>query len=358
MTTTGARPEADPALHPAADAGSEDDWPPDRPATPPEPAPEPRPGTAEPQEPAAVDSPSASDDLGATDALPRIFKIVGGIVAPTSLLTGLLFYFGRSRSAGFYRYFNVNSTVLDLSTNDYLFSGVDGLFVPISVTCLLALVLLWLNRLLLTRVPEGTRRRVIRILAPACGVVGAVLVVLAFADLFTEGEVFGVNSYTGGLALALGVIMLVYAVRLIRLAPAAGVVVRRRSQGTVLAEWGAAFLLVSIGLFWAADGYAFGVGTGGAITLHRALPVVPEAVLYSQQSLSMNIPGVTEVECTDAEAAFRFRYDGLRLVRQAGDQYLLLPATWDRATGTAVLIPRSGSVRLEFRQAIVEPGPC
>ena len=204
---------------------------------------------------------------------------------------------------------------------------------------LLALVLLWLNRLLLTRVPPGARRRAVRVLVPAAGLIGVVLVVLAFADLLTEGRVFGVNSATGGLCLAIGVILLVYAVRLLRLfvpAPAAG-----RRAATGMAEWGAAFLLVSIGLFWAADAYAFGVGTGGAITLHRALPTVPEAVLYSQQSLSLDVPGVTEVRCSEPDAAYAFRYDGLRLVRQAGNQYLLLPATWDRATGSAVLIPRS-----------------
>ena len=296
------------------------------------------------------------EELGATEALPRLFKVVGGIIAPTSLLTGLLFYFGRSRAAGYYRYFHVNSTVLDLSTNDYLFSGVDGLFVPIAVAALLALVLLWLNRLLLTRVPSRARRQAVRVLVPGAGLIGGVLVALAFADLLTEGRVFGTNSARGGLCLATGVILLVYAVRLLRLslpAPATG-----RRAATGLAEWGAAFLLVSIGLFWAAQAYAFGVGIGGAITLHRALPTVPEAVLYSQQSLSLAVPGVTEVRCSDPDAAFRFRYDGLRLVRQAGDQYLLLPATWDRATGTAVLIPRSGTIRLEFRSAGAPSTAC
>jgi hypothetical protein len=310
------------------------------------------------QAPDAVPTGPPPEELGATDALPKLFKVFGGIIAPTSLLTGLLFYFGRSRSAGYYRYFHVNSTVLDLTTNDYLFSGIDGLFVPVAVACLLALVLLWLNRLLLTRVPQGARRRAVRLLVPASAVLGTVLVVLAFADLFTEGDVFGTNSPIGGLCLSVGVLLLVYAVRLLRLSlPPPGPAAARR-PATGLAEWGAAFLLVSIGLFWAAQAYAFGVGTGGAITLHRALPTVPEAVLYSQQSLSLDIPGVSEVRCADPEAAYRFRYDGLRLVRQAGNQYLLLPAGWDRATGTAVLIPRSGTIRLEFRSAGAPTTAC
>jgi hypothetical protein len=303
---------------------------------------------------AAPDAPP--EELGATEALPRLAKVFGGIIAPTSLLTGLLFYFGRSRAAGYYRYFHVNSTVLDLSTNDYLFSGVDGLFVPVAEAALLALVLLWLNRLLLTRVSPGARRRAVRVLIPGAAAIGGILVALAFTDLLTEGRVFGTNSARGGLCLAVGVILAVYAVRLLRIsrpAPAAG-----RRPATGLAEWGAAFLLVSIGLFWAAQAYAFGVGIGGAITLHRALPATPQAVLYSQQSLSLAVPGVTEVRCSDPDAAYRFRYDGLRLVREAGDQYLLLPATWEPATGTAVLIPRSGSVRLEFRSAGAPSSAC
>ena len=175
-----------------------------------------------------------AEEIGATEALPRLFKVFGGIVAPTSLLTGLLFYFGRSRASGYYRYFHVNATVLDLSTNDYLFSGVDGLFVPVAVACLLALLVLWGNRLLLTRGASGARRRTVRVLVPLAGVTGAVLVGLAFADLLTEGGVFGTNSATGGLFLVIGVILLVYAVRLLRLFmpaadPAPRVVPRRGS---------------------------------------------------------------------------------------------------------------------------------
>jgi hypothetical protein len=330
MTALGAgSPRSSAAASPDGDGHPPDVVPPDRPA----------------------------EEIGATDALPRLFKVLGGIVAPTSLLTGLLFYFGRSRAAGYYRYFHVNSTVLDLSTNDTLFSGVDGLFVPIALTSLLALVLLWGNRLLLTRVPPAARRRTVRVLVPLSGVTGAVLVTLAFADLLTEGGLFGTNSATGGLFLAIGVSMLVYAVRLIRLSPPKQAQPARR-PATGLAEWAAAFLLVSIGLFWAADAYAFGVGTGGAITLYRALPTVPEAIIYSQQSLSLAVSGVTEVRCSNPDAAYRFRYDGLRLVREAGDQYLLLPVTWDRTTGAAVLIPRSGSIRLEFRAAGAPPTAC
>jgi hypothetical protein len=78
---------------------------------------------------------------------------------------------------------------------------------------------------------------------------------------------------------------------------------------------------------------------------------LPEAVLFSAQSLSLDVPEVTETRCADPDAAFQFRYTGLRLVRQAGNQYVLLPANWSRESGTTVLIARSATIRLEFRPA-------
>ncbi|MGE5290852.1 MAG: hypothetical protein ACM3ML_27395, partial [Micromonosporaceae bacterium] len=59
-------------------------------------------------------------------------------------------------------------------------------------------------------------------------------------------------------------------------------------------------------------------------------------------------PGVREVRCRGLQAAYRFRYDGLKLVLQSGDQYLFVPAAWTPANGVAILIPRSDSLRVEF----------
>lgn len=304
----------------------------------------------------APDTTAPDDDgLGAGEALPRLVRIAGEIVAPATLLTALLFQFGRLHSAGYFRHFGVNFTVLDLTTTDFLIVGADGLFVPLAGACVLALVLLWLHRLVLGRVRAGTYRRLFRALVPAAAVTGAVLLVLALLDLLTSVRLFWGESEAAGLSLAAGVLLLVYALRLVRLSSDHP---RPRSEQAELAEWGAAFLLVSVGLYWAVGAYAFGVGTGRALQLQGALPAQPAAVLYSEQSLSLTAEGVTEVRCADPDAAYRFRYDGLRLVRQAGNHYLLVAATWTRDTGTAVLIPRGPGVRLEFRTAPSGPSSC
>jgi len=73
----------------------------------------------------------------------RLVRIAGSIVAPTTLLSALLIFFGASHAGFFYRYFGVNSTVLGLGTQDYLMSSVQGLFVPLAVVAGVGLLVLW-----------------------------------------------------------------------------------------------------------------------------------------------------------------------------------------------------------------------
>jgi hypothetical protein len=83
------------------------------------PAPEPRPDEQAPEP--------------LTSGLPQLVRLLGTVVAPTTLLTSLLFYFGWSHAYYFYDYFGVNSTLLGLTTRDYVQKAVDGLFIPMMV---------------------------------------------------------------------------------------------------------------------------------------------------------------------------------------------------------------------------------
>jgi hypothetical protein len=57
---------------------------------------------------------------------------------------------------------------------------------------------------------------------------------------------------------------------------------------------------------------------------------------------------VREVRCRDARSAYPYRYEGLVLVIQSANQYVLLPQSWTPDTGVAVVVPRTDTVRLEF----------
>jgi hypothetical protein len=140
------------------------------------------------------------------------------------------------------------------------------------------------------------------------------------------------------LSLAAGVLLLAYANHL-----------RQRPAGPSAAlEWIVVFTLVSMSLFWAAQHYAYAVGETRARQYVASFAQYSDVVIYSEKSLRLNAPGVREVRCAEPASAYRFRYDGLKLVFRTGDQYFFLPRAWTRRNGTAILLPRSASYRMEF----------
>jgi hypothetical protein len=299
------------------------------------------PTTQVPERPGAG---SAESDVLEPGALPQVLKIVGSIVAPTTLLTALMYYFGRLQAAGFYWYLGAPVSVLDLTVQDYLNNSADGLIPPLIVAAGTALLALWVHQLLLAALSVGTRRIVLRVLMPVAAVAGLVLLSLAIPTFpsFPEAR---------GLSLSIGVLLLFYATRLLRLLSAERrpeQVSRRAPTTAIVAEWGAVFILVSVGLFWAVGSYAIGAGIERAYQLETSLPSRSDVVVYSEKRLSLQAGGVREVTCQYPDAAYGFRYEGLKLVLQSGNQYLFLPAGWTRADGAAMLIPRSDALRLEF----------
>jgi hypothetical protein len=275
------------------------------------------------------------------EALPRVLKVVGAVVAPTTLLTALLFYFGRMHITGMFRYLRVPFSVLDLTVQDYLVRSADGLFVPIAGAAGVVLVGLWVDGFVSRVLPAHSRRTVGRRAAPFLALAGIGLLAVAVVGL-TEPAAFEAAPELPGLCLAVGVLLLAWAVRLLRLDVS-------RPATVVVAQWGAVFAVVAVGLFWGVGNYAVGVGLTRGQQIAQDLPNTPDAVVYSEKTLRLKAPGVTETDCGEnADASYRFRYDGLKLVLQSGGQYLFLPAGWTRNEGAAILLPRGDSVRVEF----------
>src|SRR3712207_2777614 len=62
----------------------------------------------------------------AAEHLPRALRAIGSVVAPASLITALLFYFGVQHAHWYFHYFGINHTVMGLTTQDYLIRSADG----------------------------------------------------------------------------------------------------------------------------------------------------------------------------------------------------------------------------------------
>ena len=287
--------------------------------------------------------PPARAGRGVADALSTVLKIAGAVVAPTTLLTGLLFYFGRQHATALFGYLGVPLTVFDLTPQDYLVRSVDGLFVPLALTAGVVLALHWTYGWVVRVLPPSADRLLVRWSVPVLLLVGLALVVVAVAGA-RDIAAFATDPELPGLCLIVGVLLLAYVVHLQRSTGPA----RRSSTAALVAEWAAVFMLVGIGSFWAAGNYASGVGSGRAVQIEHLLPSTPDAVVYSEKSLGLQVAGVSEHVCAADDAAYRYRYDGLKLIFQSGGEYLFLPAGWTHDDGSAIVIPRTDSLRLEF----------
>lgn len=73
-------------------------------------------------------------------------------------------------------------------------------------------------------------------------------------------------------------------------------------------------------------------------------------MLFYTANGSLSFPAVSarETKCLPSDGAYRYRYDGLKLVFASGTQYLFLPSGWPGSGGIAFVVPRTNSLRLEF----------
>jgi hypothetical protein len=116
-------------------------------------------------------------------------------------------------------------------------------------------------------------------------------------------------------------------------------------------EWGALFIVVGVGLFWSVTDYSAVVGTTRGARTAEQLSTSPDAILYSQDRLSLPGLSARELICPQpegTETAYLYRYENLKLVFASATQYLFLPAGWPDEGGIALVVPRSDSLRLEF----------
>jgi hypothetical protein len=343
-TVPAARQVADgPAQPPGADVRVSDDEAPPGPG-----------GTrdgADPQRRTGRDA-GAAASLEAADAVPQALKVVGSIVAPTTLLTALFLYFGLLYAVAYYRYFGVNYTVLDLPNQGYLILSASTATLPLALLAATALVVMWLYQLPLDHLSPRPHWVLRRWVLPAVAGLGVLLLGLAAADALFSVQLFPADFLEArGLSLSIGIVFLAYAAHLrAALAPGgASAPVRGRTRlSLTVAKWVCVSLLFGVGLFWAVGSYAIRMGAQGAEGHAAGLRCAPDVVLYSDNPLGLQFAGVPEEAVLGADGVYRYRYSHLKLVPQAGKQYLLLPADWAPSARPAILLSRSDSLRLEF----------
>lgn len=279
-----------------------------------------------------------------------IIKAATSVIAPLTLITGLMYYFGLIHAYWFFGSFGVEYSVFELTPEDFILRSADGLFQPLGFVALAILLLAWAFQLLAPHVHRKPSLRAVQGTMWACSLLGLLLMAAAGAGVVNPA-LFEKRPALAGLSLVFGVLLLMGATRALRrLTPRTRSVPlpQRTLVAWAVAEWSSIILLVSLGLFWAVGDWSATVGTQRAQQVVRSLRGWPSVVLYSDRSLNLGIADVTETQCGDPDSAFAFRYDGLVLIVQEGRQMMLLPRTWASGDQTAVVLANSPSVRLDF----------
>lgn len=294
--------------------------------------------------------PGDSGDKKAGSGASQAFKVIASVAANLALFTALLYFFGLLYTQTFFSYFRVHYTVLGQTTDEILARGAVGLHLPIGIAAGTGLVVVGLVRLARFVLPERIWAAVLRIGTPTAMVVGMALVGAAVPVVLNPGLF---RDYPGlpGLAVAVGVVLTVVGWR--RLVPG------EHRPAFLVAEWVVTYVLVAFGLFWAVSDYSAQIGVREAFNTASRIPALPAVTLYSARSLNLEADGVQQVVCGQADATYRYRYSGLKLLLQSGGQYVFVPARWRVSTGVSLVIPRSDALRLDFAPAKSGPsGAC
>ena len=287
------------------------------------------------------------------DAEPRALAILAAarhVVAPTTLFTALLYYFGWVYTNARALYFGLDPSALGFSTQDYLLRSIEPVFFPLSVLLIVALVLLAAHRALWSWAGKAGKQA--RPRAPAVVTVltaAGLLVFVVGASGWVGRPLLGTHFLVTRLGLGLGPAIVFYAMRFRRRFVARpDSVTQPDDDRTTSAAFALVMLLLTIGLFGAVDDWAEAIGRERARQAAANLAARPGVVVFSRERLQIGGPGIEVKELAGEESAYRFRYHGLRLLVRSDGKYFLLPDGWTRTSGRALILPDSKELRYEF----------
>ncbi|WP_109211239.1 MULTISPECIES: hypothetical protein [Microbacterium] len=309
--------------------------------------------------PSDTDEAGAEADAGPVDAttepglgFEKWMGFLSSFVAPLTLVTALLFYFGYVSTREFFRYFGVDVDIIGLSTQEFVMRSPGALFIPVMALMLLAAAVIIGHRALRRRIiakPGTTRRRVIGAIAWT-GIV-FLLAGLAAAFIVPLLDDWAVGELLTPLFLAIGAGLCAYAASTVRVLGGATV---GRAVVVLLV------LVMVAGTFWATATIAKWWGLGQARELAADLETLPAVVLDTQERLYPGNDAITfrrlgEAASADeavpqadaAPAMFGYRYFGLRLLAQGDGRLYLVPDAWS-ADASTIVVPYD-DVRVRFR---------
>lgn len=292
--------------------------------------------------------------------LADVVQIVSLVVAPTTLVTALLYYFGWSSTGAEARNFGLEQSLLGLSTTDYLLRSVPPMFWPLSLLVLVVVLALLLHLALMRELQDPTPLMQ-RWLPIGIGLLGLISLWQGVAAPFTIPSAVADYGFTRSqVFLAAGIALISYAGYLwdrLRVAT------KQRHPWVETSPWAARglvvfpILLILLFLFWAVSDYAADYGRTRAKEVEGKLDERPSVTVYSAKRLyvddsgnTSSNAGVHEDPLPQSDGAYRYRYQGLRLLTRSNGRYFLLPENWSPRHPVTIVLLDSDTIRVELRR--------
>lgn len=270
-----------------------------------------------------------------------VLRLVAAVGSPIAIGTGLLFYFGWVRASVQARRLGYDTAILDWSIQDYMLRSISVLFIPLMALLVVALLLVWLHHSLL--LPAVGRHERLTTQAPRWLKRSWLLWVSAGIALsLVAGPFSGLAIST---SITLGLLCALYGDLLARRPggrePSGQAQMSTAAKALVLA-------LLALSVFWNTERLAGIIGEAYADQIAADPRRLLAVTVYSPQSLEVDVPGVVETKLGGGDSAYRYRYQGLRLVQRSGNRYLLISELWDEQSGRIVVLRDTDAIRMEF----------
>ena len=306
----------------------------------------------------SISSPASPRERGAADGpeITRALELLGKILAPTTVVTALLFYFGWAGTNALYRSFGIDQTVLGFSTQDYILRSIIVAFEPLRWMLLMVLAGAWIHFAISQLM---TSQRETKSPAPVRSLIGLIILIGLGAILASPVAVWlsaqqqaKIPSLLYPAAWTIGVGLTSYGLYLAarwrqlrngQTVPPVPIVPTGLQRLSLWAVLG----LLTLGLFWTVANYADLVGRWNAQQIITRLADLPNVVVYSQDPLSLESSGVTVSQVTTTKGSYQYRYSGLKFLVRSNDKYFLLPANWPSSNPIAIILPDNETIRIE-----------
>jgi amino acid permease len=274
------------------------------------------------------------------------------VVAPTTLLTALLYYFGWLSTNRFSRTFGIDPTTLGFSTQDYLLRAIGPAFPPLVFLACFGLLFVWIHRQVSEWIHFARHAKVLRTIIRISVIMGFALVFIGGAGLAGHPLFWKDALVVGPLVFGVGIFWAAYGLYL-------RTEIRQRASrdghNASGATWVPAahlalvYSLIVLSVFWAFGDAAEANGAKRAIRVAENLSSLPGVDVYSKQDLDLGTGTVKRDEISNPNSLYRFRYSGLKILVHSAGKYFLVPHNWpDSTRPVAIILPDDGSLRFEF----------